>query len=247
MRIPRFYTDTPLTTDSTLELPSAVFRHAIQVLRLKVGESLILFNGTGGEYQATLTDVTKRKASARIEYFANTQPESDLHLNLVQAIIKPDKMDFAIQKAVELGVSSIQPLITQRSVVRLGKDKFEKKIKHWQAVAIGACEQSGRTRIPDITPPIALPEWLANTQPKVTSIILAPGNYPRIGDVTTLQIEPCSQVNLLIGPEGGFTDEEVQTCVQNNVQPVSLGTRILRAETASIAAMSLLQHTYGDL
>jgi len=249
MRIPRFYTDTPLTTDSTLELPADVFRHAIHVLRLKAGEQLILFNGTGGEYQATLTDVAKRKASAHIDFFANTQPESHLHLNLVQAIIKPDKMDFAVQKAVELGASSIQPLITQRSVVRINKGKFDKKVQHWQAVAIGACEQSGRTVIPAIAQPLTLNEWLihASNSTSGKNIILAPGDYPRISDVDALKIQPCAQINLLIGPEGGFTDDEVQTCIQHNVHPVSLGTRILRAETASIAAMSLLQHTYGDL
>lgn len=243
MRIPRFYTDTPLSTDTTLTLPPAVFRHAIQVLRLKAGEQLILFNGTGGEYQATLTDVAKRTASAHIDLFANTQPESHLHLNLVQAIIKPDKMDFAVQKAVELGASSIQPLITQRSVVRINKGKFDKKVQHWQAVAIGACEQSGRTLIPAIEPPRTLHDWLSSAA-KGTSLILAPGDYPRI---STLAIDACTQINMLIGPEGGFTDEEVEQCRSQGVQAVSLGTRILRAETASIAVMSLLQHTYGDL
>ena len=243
MRIPRFYVSDALSVGQAFPLPDTTFRHAIQVLRLNVGEPLILFNGTGGEYLAQLTSVSKRTAAITIESHAATDPESPLQLTLVQAIIKPDKMDFALQKAVELGVSTIQPLTTQRSVIRIGKEKADKKMQHWEGIMQAACEQSGRTRLPQLTAPLELDDWLE--QPVDGSrLILAPGDFPRIN---ALPLDFPTPISLLIGPEGGFTDEEVALCLQAGVMPVSLGPRILRAETASITALALLQHRYGDI
>ena len=243
MRIPRFYVSDALSVGQEFPLPDTTFRHAIQVLRLNVGEPLILFNGTGGEYLAQLTSVSKRTAAITIESHAATDPESPLQLTLVQAIIKPDKMDFALQKAVELGVSTIQPLTTQRSVIRIGKEKADKKMQHWEGIMQAACEQSGRTRLPQLTAPLELDDWLE--QPVDGSrLILAPGDYPHIN---ALPLDLPTPISLLIGPEGGFTDEEVALCLQAGVMPVSLGPRILRAETASITALALLQHRYGDI
>ncbi len=243
MRIPRFYVSDALSVGQAFPLPDTTFRHAIQVLRLNVGEPLILFNGTGGEYLAQLTSVSKRTAAITIESHAATDPESPLQLTLVQAIIKPDKMDFALQKAVELGVSTIQPLTTQRSVIRIGKEKADKKMQHWEGIMQAACEQSGRTRLPQLTAPLELDDWLE--QPVDGSrLILAPGDYPRIN---SLALDLPTPISLLIGPEGGFTDNEVALCLQAGVMPVSLGPRILRAETASITALALLQHRYGDI
>lgn len=243
MRIPRFYLPASLEVGTTLDLPAETFRHAIQVLRLSVGENLIVFNGNGGEYLARLASVSKRAASIYLEQFKALDVESPAQLSLVQAIIKPDKMDFALQKAVELGVASIQPLVTQRSVVRLGKDKAEKKVRHWQGVVIAACEQSGRTQLPKVHSPQNLNTWLQ--QPHAgTRLILAPGDYPSIQSLAADLPQP---LELLIGPEGGFTEEEVHTAQAHGVQAISLGPRILRAETASLTALALLQQRYGDL
>ncbi|MGB3917005.1 MULTISPECIES: 16S rRNA (uracil(1498)-N(3))-methyltransferase [Thiothrix] len=243
MRIPRFYVTDALTVGQAFPLPDSTFRHAVQVLRLNVGEPLILFNGEGGEYAAQMHNVSKRSASVLIEAFAEIDTESPLQLTLVQAIIKPDKMDFALQKAVELGVATFQPLVTQRSVARIGKEKVDKKMQHWEGIMVAACEQSGRTRMPQLNAPLELDDWLE--QPfEGTRLILAPGDFPRIN---SLPLDLPTPVALLIGPEGGFSDAEVASCVQAGVTPVSLGPRILRAETASITALALLQHHYGDL
>lgn len=243
MRIPRFYVTEPLSVGQELTLPEATFRHAIQVLRLNAGEPMILLNGEDGEFQAKLTSVTKRTAAALIESHSPVDSESPLHLTLAIAVIKPDKMDFALQKAVELGVSHIQPLITQRSVIRIGKEKADKKTQHWEGIIQAACEQSGRTRLPTVKVPQTLQSWLESPCTG-TRIILAPGAYPRINALPENLPTP---ITLLIGPEGGFTDEEVALCVQTGVTAVSLGPRILRAETASTTALALLQHRYGDI
>lgn len=247
MRIPRFYLARPLRVRQTLELPTELFRHAIQVLRMKAGDPLIIFNGEGGEYLAELSDVGKRKASADIISFDPVDRESDLQLTLVQSIIKPDKMDLTIQKCVELGVTHIRPVISQRSVVRMGRDKLDKKLSHWQAIAINACEQSGRTRIPTILTPSAFDAWLETpTENNETRLMLMPGDYPRMNTLQgSLPEKP--QISLMIGPEGGFTDDEVAACQQHGITTLSLGPRILRAETAAITVTSLLQQYFGDL
>ena len=243
MRVPRFYVPHSFAVGQEFVLPDTTFRHAVQVLRLGVDEPLILFNGEGGEYLAQISNVSKRSASVLIDKFSAIDTESPVHLTLVQAVIKPDKMDFALQKAVELGVNTIQPLITQRSVVRIGKEQVDKKLQHWEGIVVAACEQSGRTRMPEIQAPLTLERWL-ETPLVGTRIILAPGDFPRIN---ALPADLPTPIALLIGPEGGFTDAEVETCVQAGVMPVSLGPRILRAETASSAALALLQHRFGDL
>jgi 16S rRNA (uracil1498-N3)-methyltransferase len=243
MRVPRFYVPQPCVVGQEFTLPDPTFRHAVQVLRLGVGEPLILFNGEGGEYTAQLSNVSKRSASVLIDSFSTIDIESPIHLTLVQAVIKPDKMDFALQKAVELGANTLQPLITQRSVVRIGKEQVDKKLQHWEGIVVAACEQSGRTKMPDVPAPLTLERWLA-TPFAGTHLILAPGAYPRIN---ALPIDLLMPIALIIGPEGGFTDDEVNACVQAGVLPVSLGPRILRAETASISALALLQQRYGDL
>lgn len=242
MRIPRFYLSENLQVGQSLDLPAETFRHAIQVLRLAVGEELILFNGRGGEYRARLSTVSKRSATAQIEAFNAHDSESPLAMTLVQAMLKPDKMDFALQKAVELGVTAIQPLITQRSVVRVAGEKADKKMQHWQGVIIAACEQAGRTRLPHLYEPLDLSDYLA--QPcSGTRLLLAPGEFPRLQQLPAL----ATPLAVLIGPEGGFMDQEVTQCLQAGGTAVSLGGRILRAETASTAVLAILQQRYGDL
>jgi len=243
LRIPRFYLPENLAIGHEITLSDNIFRHAIQVLRLTIGEPLILFNGQGGEYQARISEVTKRQAKAVLEQLNPINPESALYITLVQALIKPDKMDFALQKAVELGISAFQPLITRRSVVQVGKEKISRKLEHWQAIAVGACEQSGRTILPTILEPMSLEHYLAHSN-SATRIILAPEANQTLAD---LKLTKPSKLDVLIGPEGGFSEEEVTLCLQAGLHGMSLGPRILRAETASIAALTLMQHTFGDL
>ena len=243
MRIPRFYCPIALSVNSSVNLPENTFRHAIQVLRLNIGEALIVFNGQGGEYLATIDSISKRGASMVIQQYQTGISESPLHLTLAQAIIKPDKMDFALQKAVELGVSAIQPLFTERSVVRLNKESLEKKHSHWQGIIIAACEQSGRCIVPVLKPSLYLEDYLNETQ-TTQRLILVPGDYPKIKQL----LPPAhNEIELVIGPEGGFSESEVQLSLQAGLQAISLGSRILRAETATLTSLALLQQQFGDL
>lgn len=243
MRIPRFHVAQTLHVDQEFTLPEDTFRHAVQVLRLTAGEPLILFNGAGGEYQARLHTVSKRMAVVRIECFSAVDGESPLDLTLVMAVIKPERMDFALQKAVELGVACIQPVVTQRSVVRVGKEQAGRKVQHWEGVVQAACEQSGRTRLPGLRAPLPLQQWLQQPLPG-TRLLLAPGSLQRIAE---LPLDLPQPIALLVGPEGGFAEEEMAACQDTGLLPVALGPRILRAETASTTALALLQQRYGDL
>jgi 16S rRNA (uracil1498-N3)-methyltransferase len=243
MRIPRFYCPIALKENSSVDLPENTFRHAIQVLRLNIGEALMVFNGEGGEYLATIDSISKRGASIAIQQYQAGISESPLNLTLAQAIIKPDKMDFALQKAVELGVSAIQPLFTERSVVRLNKESLEKKHSHWHGIMIAACEQSGRCIVPTLKPSIYLEDYL-NEAHTSQRLILVPGNYPKIKQLPTPEHH---SLELVIGPEGGFSDAEVHLSLQAGLQAISLGSRILRAETATLTSLALLQQQFGDL
>ena len=243
MRIPRFYCPIALNVNSSVNLPENTFRHAIQVLRLNIGEALIVFNGQGGEYLATIDSISKRGASVLIQQYQTGVSESPLHLTLAQAIIKPDKMDFALQKAVELGVSAIQPLFTERSVVRLNKESLEKKHSHWQGIIIAACEQSGRCIVPVLKPSLYLEDYL-NEMQMTQRLILVPGDYPKINQLPPPEH---NEIELVIGPEGGFSESEVQLSLQAGLQAISLGSRILRAETATLTSLALLQQQFGDL
>ncbi len=245
MRIPRFYLDLPLQTGQQFELAPEIFRHAIQVLRLNPGENLILFNGRGGEYLAELTRIEKRRAKVLIRNFNPEDTESALQLTLVQALIKPDRMDLALQKSVELGVTAIQPLLTQRSVVRPGPEQFDKKRQHWEAVVSSACEQSGRTRLPAVLPLLTLDDYLAASAGR-ERLILVPGAHQRLPELAFAPYPPPA-LEVLVGPEGGFSDEEVSTSLQAGSRPLGLGPRILRAETAALTIISLLQQRFGDL
>lgn len=249
MRLSRFYIDQGLQVGQTLPAPDSLLRHAVQVLRLQAKEPFLVFNGMGGEYLAHLEAISKRSATLVIDDFRHNACESPLALTLVQAMIKPDKMDFALQKAVELGIHAFQPLITRRSVVRPSQDKHAKKMQHWEAVALSACEQCGRDRRITVLEPLSLATYLEQTAviaPAPRRLLLALGDYVRIPDLA-LQEPAASATHILIGPEGGFHEEEVTQCLQAQVSPVSLGPRILRAETAATAAVTLVQAAWGDL
>ena len=242
MRIPRYFIDQPLDVEQKLALPDELHRHAIQVLRGKVGDALILFNGQGGEYHAEFIEVDKRKSSALIHSHDPIDRESPLDITLVLALIKSDKFDFALQKAVEMGVTSIQPVIAARSVMNVKANRLDKKMLHWQGVISSACEQSGRTRIPELLPVISFSDYLSSASQRL--------NLAMLPEATTTLAElpvPTSPVSLLVGPEGGFRDDEVRLMAAQKVQVVKFGPRILRAETAVVAGLALCQSQWGDL
>ncbi|MGB1311096.1 MAG: 16S rRNA (uracil(1498)-N(3))-methyltransferase [Leucothrix sp.] len=242
MRIPRYFINQPLDVNQHLALPDTLHRHAIQVLRGKVGDPMILFNGQGGEYKATLTEVDKRKSSVLIGSFDNIERESSLDTRLVLALIKSDKFDFALQKAVEMGVSSIQPVIAARSVLNLKASRLEKKMQHWQGVITSACEQSGRTRIPELLPIVSFGEYLLAPDDRMNLAML-----PEATQYLSELARPVQPIALLVGPEGGFHDDEVALMQAHQVQTVKFGPRILRAETAVVAGLALCQSHWGDL
>jgi 16S rRNA (uracil1498-N3)-methyltransferase len=244
MRISRFYQASEILISNEFALSAENHRHAIQVLRLKVGDMLILFNGEGGEYNARVTTMEKRASSVIVESFNPVDRESPLITNLLLAMIKPDKMDFAIQKAVELGVSTIQPMLTKRSVINIKANRLEKKMQHWQGVLLAACEQSGRTRIPYLQEPLALEECLQRYQ-KSACIAMLPTTDSGFKELNGLNVD--SGVSLLIGPEGGFTNDEEALMQQHQIMTVNFGCRILRAETAVIAGLTVCQQQWGDL
>lgn len=242
MKISRFYQDQPFEIGDEVILSPANHRHAIQVLRLKTDENLILFNGTGGEFSSRLIIADKRKSQVIIESFDPVERESSLYSTIILAMIKPEKMDFAIQKLVELGVNEIQPMYTKRSVIKIKANRLDKKMQHWQGVVLGACEQSGRTAIPKVYQPQTITESL-NIHANKHCFVMLPGNYPTISHVEKVK----SDIALLIGPEGGFTTEEEQFLLEESVTPISFGKRILRAETAAISGLTASQLSWGDL
>jgi len=244
MKISRFYQQDELQIGEELALSPENHRHAVQVLRLKVDQPLILFNGEGGESQAKLVFTDKRNSRVLIESYDPVIRESPLKSTLVLATIKPDKMDFAIQKAVEMGISIIQPVYTKRSVIKIKANRLDKKMQHWQGVIIAACEQSGRTSIPKLYEPKTLDTFLDGASDELC-IAMLPGDHPKINGLKDIQGKQA--LTLLVGPEGGFTNEEEQIMLKKNLTPVSFGSRILRAETAVIAGLTACQHRWGDL
>lgn len=243
MKISRFYQTSGLQVGEELQLSPVNHRHAIQVLRLKENDNLVLFDGVEGEYYARLVYVDKRKSRVILESFSALSYESKLHSIIHIAMIKPDKMDFSIQKMVELGVSVIQPMYTNRSVVKIKANRLEKKMQHWHGVIVSACEQSGRTRIPIINQPKIVEECLKDDDSSL-SFVMLPGEYSGILQESELDTD---NLSLYIGPEGGFTTEEEQLILKKGVKPISFGKRILRAETAAIAGLTACQLKWGDL
>jgi len=243
MDSPRFFCDAPLGPGARLDLPEAVARHAVRVLRLPPGAPLTLFNGRGGEYPAVITAITRERVTVSISGWEDVERESPLQLTLVQAIQAADKMDYTIQKAVELGISAIQPVASKRSVVKLSGDRQQKREAHWQSVVISACEQCGRNQIPPVTPVQPLDLWLAGPgRPQQDlKLMLAPGAAHSLP-----QLPPAGRVTLLIGAEGGLEPNEMKTARLAGFIPVSLGPRILRTETASLAALAAIQTLWGD-
>ncbi|MEJ2479802.1 MAG: 16S rRNA (uracil(1498)-N(3))-methyltransferase [Acidihalobacter sp.] len=244
MRIPRIYTGPDALNPGTeVELPGNAFRHTVQVLRLRPGAQLVLFNGDGHDYPAQLTNVERRRASAQVQERTPNGSESPLALHLVQAISKAEHMDITVQKAVELGVHAIQPVLSARGL-RLPPERLARKLEHWRAVAVSACEQCGRSRIPELHEPLKLDAWLQSSPPADgLRLLLDPGATHGLDALPS----PQAAVELLIGPEGGFAPDEMEQAARAGLIGLNLGPRVLRTETAGIVATAMLQAQWGDL
>jgi len=239
--VTRIFVSAALGEGIEIALPEEAVRHVSQVLRMRAGEPLVLFNGEGGEYEATIVDIAKRAVRVRIDRCVAADRESPLRLMLAQCVSKGERMDYTIQKAVELGVHAIVPLLSARSVVKLESERWEKKLEHWQGVIRSACEQAGRTRIPRLDAVCRLDLWLA-AAPSGTCLVLAPGGARSLKAMTKNM-----DVTVLAGPEGGLSAAEVERAVASGFITVGLGPRILRTETAGVAALAALQALWGDL
>jgi 16S rRNA (uracil1498-N3)-methyltransferase len=243
MRTTRVYFNGVLTVQTELVLPPATSHYVIHVLRLKPGSNVILFNGGGEDYAATLIKIIKKQAILSIDHVVLRETDSPLKIHLAQAILKSEKMDWVIQKAVELGVSSITPLITDYCSVKLDKERAERRLKHWGDIIISACEQSGRTRLPLLSNSYELHNWVQVAQAAI-KICCHPGASLKMKH---LESPLASDILLLIGPEGGFSDKEITLACHHDFIQISLGQRILRAETAALTAIAIAQSQWGDM
>ncbi|MCK7575366.1 MAG: 16S rRNA (uracil(1498)-N(3))-methyltransferase [Chromatiales bacterium] len=244
MRLTRLHVDLALTPGAELDLPSAQARHAVQVLRLEREAPLVLFNGDGYDYPAHLIEVGRDRARVRIESCGDPESAPVLDIHLALGISKGERMDFAIQKAVELGVTRITPLFTRRTQVRLDGARLEKRLEHWRGVVVAACEQSGRRRLPVLESVVDLGAWLetAHGEGLTNGLLLDP-----LAELALPALPaPESGLTLLIGPEGGLDPRERDLARRHGFQGVRLGPRILRTETAPLAAIAVIQALWGD-
>jgi 16S rRNA (uracil1498-N3)-methyltransferase len=242
MSTPRFHVPIPLTPAAVLNLPEAAAHHAARVLRLRNGDAVTLFNGQGGEYAAHIIALGKHDVTVVVERHDPVERESPLPVTLVQALSSGERMDLTIQKAVELGVARIVPVESERGVVRLKGERAGKRVAHLQQVAISACEQCGRNRIPEVRMISPLDVWLAAEKNDALRWVLLPGADTALRDLP----RPQKPIELLVGPEGGFTDNEADTARRAGYQPVRLGPRVLRTETAAPALLAAVQALWGD-
>lgn len=245
MRTIRLYVDAPLAPGHETLLPPAAAIHAVRVLRLVTGDAVTLFNGDGNEYGARLVTADPQELRAAIETVAAPARESPLRITLLQALARGEKMDWIVQKAVELGVARIVPVMTGRSEVKLDAARGEKRLGHWRAIAVSACEQCGRNTLPRVDPPMTMTAWLNGNPaaPSATRWMLHPEGGIRARD---LVVSPPATLDLAVGPEGGFGESDLATLHTHGFRELALGPRILRTETAGIAAIASLQALYGD-
>jgi len=235
----RFYIETELNTGNTVELTESVFHHWVRVLRAKEQEQAIFFNGKGGEYVVTLTQINKKNAFVSVDQFDAADRTAPFKVTLGQVMSKGDRMDYAIQKATELGVTTIQLLTSERCEMRLKYDRDQKKLDHWQSVAIAACEQCGMNRVPEILAPISLTDWVESDLPE-SRFVLAPNK-----DQNNVLLNSSPDLALLIGPEGGLSEAEINIANENNFKNWCIGDRVLRTETAPVVALSILNYHFA--
>lgn len=228
-----------------IDLPDAQARHVGKVMRARVGQSLVLFNGRGEEVAARVDSVERRRVVVSLLESRAVMPESPLQVHLGQVISKGDRMDYVVQKATELGVSSITPLYSARADVRLDAAREAKKLEHWRNVAISACEQCGRGWLPEVASPQGLDDWLAQRHEPL-KLVLHPQPAGNASDIPAFDPDVSRETALLVGPEGGLEEGEVAAAIRHGFVPRVFGPRILRTETAPVVALSILQHLYGD-
>lgn len=241
--MPRFYCPIPLQIGAQLSLPDAVAHH-VQVLRLKVGDHLHLFNGEGGCYVASLLAIAKKSVDVEVKVFLAEEVELPFSLTLAQALPEASKMDWIIEKAVELGAAGFQPLAAQRCVVRLNAERAEKKLAHWSAIIESASEQCGRNRIAHLAPVMDFGKWVGQ-QDMHKRIILTPRAEQSLADWA--KHHPAQAITVMVGPEGGFSEAEEQSAVQHGAIALAMGPRVLRTETAGLTAIALLSAAWGGM
>ncbi|MBN8766335.1 MAG: 16S rRNA (uracil(1498)-N(3))-methyltransferase [Thiobacillus sp.] len=241
MSPPRFYLDQPLAAGARFNLPAGPARHAVRALRLTADDAITLFNGQGGEYAARIEHAQKDEVAVRVTGFAGIERESRLRVMLAQGISSGERMDYTLQKAVELGVAAIQPISARRSVVKLAGERADKRVAHWQGVVTSACEQCGRNRVPTVAAPLTLANWLGRHEAG-RLLFLSPTAATRLADLPS----PAIQDWLIAGPEGGFEADETAALHAAGAVPVRLGPRVLRTETAALAALAAMQTLWGD-
>ncbi|MCL5713655.1 16S rRNA (uracil(1498)-N(3))-methyltransferase [Neisseria meningitidis] len=239
--MPRFYLPENLSVGQTVALPDNIVRH-LNVLRVRPNENITLFDGKGKAHAARLSFLEKRRAEAEILHEDTTDNESSLNIMLIQSISSGDRMDFTLQKSVELGVTAIQPVISERCIVRLDGERAAKRLARWQEIVISACEQSGRNTVPPVLPIIGYREALDKMPSESTKLIMSINRARKLADIR----QPSGAIVFMVGPEGGWTEQEEQQAFEAGFQAVTLGKRILRTETAPLAALAAMQTLWGD-
>ncbi|MCC4602550.1 16S rRNA (uracil(1498)-N(3))-methyltransferase [Xanthomonas campestris] len=244
MRLTRSHVALPLQCDQDVTLPEASANHLLRVLRLREGDACILFNGDGSDYHARISVAGKREARARVERVEPLHNESPLRITLLQGIARGEKMDLILQKATELGVAAIVPVNAERTEVKLDAARMEKRVAHWRSVVVSACEQSGRARVPTVAAPLGLQEAVQACDPQALRLTLDPQGEHRL---STLSADGEQGLIVAIGPEGGWSPRDRATLADAGFTGLQLGPRILRTETAGLAAIAALQARFGDL
>ena len=242
MRVTRIYQPQPLITGRVINLSKMAAHHLQCVLRSTVGKNFILFNGEGGEYSAKISAINKNYVQVEVGQYYPVQRESSLNVVLCQAVLRSEKMDYVLQKAVELGVAQVIPLLTERCALKLSAERWDKRWLHWQAIMIAACEQSGRTKLPHIAKPQSFAQAIDHSK-RGLGILLTPGAPRMIQQLVLSSLE----LTLLVGPEGGWSEQELALAQALGYQFIQLGPRVLRTETAGVVALTLLQGNFGDM
>lgn len=242
MRVPRIYHPYPLLSHTKTELSEEATHHVIRVLRMKVGQTLCLFNGSNHIAQANIIRIDKKNVYVQLKDSILQNNESPLYLHLGQVICRSEKMEYTLQKSVELGVNSMTPLFSERCGVKITAERLKKKIQQWKKIAISACEQCGRNKIPEIYNPLPIDHWCAH-QDDSLKLNFVPKANSRINTL----LPPVNRVRILIGPEGGLCNEEIAMATDYGFLPISLGPRVLRTETTALTAITALQVRFGDL
>lgn len=242
MRVPRIHVTETLTADADLTLTDAPAHYLSRVLRMQPGQSLVLFNGDGQDYPARITEATKSRVRVRVAQGAPVDTESPLPVTLAQVISRGDRMDYVIQKSVEMGVTRIQPLTSERCEVKLQGQREEKRLRHWQQVAVSAAEQCGRAIVPDVLPLMSLQRWLSTAEHSKLCLVLHHRSSTALNTLSAPE-----SLTLLVGPEGGLNDEEIDNAEAAGFISTTLGPRVMRTETAPVSALAVCQWLWGDL